>query len=135
MRRKLGSRGVAASELAVMAPVLLLLFVGTADVANLIQTNIRLDRAVQAGAQYAAGNETDLAGIQAQVMAAWPELTAADVPLPILACECAGTAIACDQACPSGLVQTVAISAQRSLSPQLLTGFGRGTGRAVVRIR
>lgn len=135
MMRKLGSRGVAASELAVMAPVLLLLLVGTADVANLIQTNIRLDRAVRAGAQYAAGNEADLTGIRAQVMAAWPELTAADVPLPFLVCECAGTVIACDQSCPSGLIQTVEISAQRSLSPQLLTGFGRGAGRAVVRIR
>jgi Flp pilus assembly protein TadG len=135
MMRKLDARGVAAAELAVLAPVLALLLIGTADVANLVQTNIRLSRALSAGAQYAVVNEADLAGIQAQVIAAWPDLTAADVPLPVAACECAGAAAACAATCPGGLVSTVQITAQRRLTPYLLTAFSEGTGRVVVRLR
>lgn len=135
MLRKIGCRGVAAAEFALVAPVLILLVLGTFDVATMVQTSIRLERAARAGAQYAVANSSDMAAVQAQVIAAWPELTTANVPLPVLACECAGTVVACTQTCPGGLVQTVTVTAQRTLTPHLLQAFSQGTGSAVVRLR
>jgi Flp pilus assembly protein TadG len=135
MPRRTDNRGIAAAELAVVAPVLLLLLLGTLDIGNYLQTSIRLERAARAGAQYAAASSADMAAIQARVIAAWPELTTADVPLPTLACECAATVVACTQACPSGLVQTITVTARRTLTTHLLPAASRGTGSAVVRLR
>src|SRR5690349_7195669 len=101
MRRRLGDRGVAAAELAVVAPLLVLLLFGTYDVANAVQTSIALERAVRAGAQYAAANSSDLEAVRAQVIAAWPVLTASDVPLPMLECGCGTTAVSCTASCPT----------------------------------
>jgi Flp pilus assembly protein TadG len=128
-------RGVSASEFAVAAPVLVLLLLGAYDVANVIQLSLRLERAARAGAGYAVVNPSNLAAVQSAVIAAWPSLTSAEVPLPVLACECAGAAAACTATCASGLVKTITITARRSVSPLLLSGMSEGTGSAVVRIR
>lgn len=133
--RMTDNRGVAAVEFAIVAPALLLLMLGCFDIGNYIQTSLRLERAARAGAQYAVANSTDMAAVQARVIAAWPELTTANVPLPTLACQCAGTAVACTQACPTGLVQTVTVIARRTLITYLLPMASQSTGNAVVRLR
>jgi hypothetical protein len=69
------------------------------------------------------------------VIAAWPDLTTANVPLPRLACECASATASCTQTCAGGLVQTVTVTAQRSLSPIILHNFSTSQGSAVVRLR
>lgn len=135
MLRKLGQGGIAATEFALVAPVLLLFLLGTFDVANLVQTSIRLERAARAGAQFAAADASDMAAIRAQVIAAWPELTEADVPLPTLTCECAGVPAACTAACAGDFVQLVTIRAQRSITPYILQNMTSGRGSAVVRLR
>lgn len=135
MLRRIGNRGIAATEFAMVAPVLLLLLLGTFDVANLVQTTIQLERATRAGAQLAAADSSNLSAIRQQVIAAWPELTLEDVPLPVHACECAGVAVACGGTCAGGLVQTVTVTAQRSLSPFLLSAMSLGRSSAVVRLR
>ena len=135
MLNRIGHRGIAASEFALVAPVLLLLALGTFDIANAVQTSIRLERAARAGAQFAAANSADMEAIRSRVIAAWPELTTTDVALPSLACECAGTAVACTESCPSGLVQTITVTAHRRLSPYLLRTVAQGTGSAVIRLR
>jgi Flp pilus assembly protein TadG len=135
MRIRIGRAGMAATEFALVLPALVMLMLGGYDVANAVQTNIRLQRAVRAGAQCALADATSMAAIQAQVIAAWPELTTANVPLPVKACECAGAAAACTQACAGGLVQTVTVTAQRTLSPMLLPNFSTSQGSAVVRLR
>ena len=135
MLHKIGQRGVAAAEFALVAPVLVLLLLGSFDIANAVQTSIHLERAARAGAQYAVANSSDMSAIRDRVIADWPELTAAEVPLPYLACECAAAAVTCSQSCPSGLVQTITVTAQRSLTPYVLQSIPRRTGSAVVRLR
>jgi hypothetical protein len=135
MRYRIGRRGIAATEFALVAPVLLLLLLGTFDAANLLQTSIRLERATRAGAQLATADSSNMTAIRNQVIAAWPELTQEDVPLPVLACECAGIAMACGESCAGDLVQTITVTAQRSLSPYLLPTMSMGRSSAVVRLR
>jgi hypothetical protein len=132
---RLGRRGIAAAEFAVAAPVLLLAILAAHDVANQMQTSIRLERAARAGAQQAAADASDLAAIRARVIAAWPELTEAEVPLPVLACECAGAVVACNLPCPGGATRVLTVSASRPLVPHLLRDLNRGTGHAVLRLR
>jgi len=132
---RVGCRGTSALEFALVAPVLALLLFGAYDIANVVQVSIRLERAARAGAQYAMANPSDMEAVRARVIAAWPELTTADVPLPVLACECASTEVSCTQTCGTGLVRTVTVTASRSLSPLLLKDLVRGQGSAVVRLR
>jgi hypothetical protein len=130
-----GRRGIAAVEFAVVAPVLLLAILAARDVTNQVQTSIRLERAARAGAFHAAADPSDLAAIRARVIAAWPELTEADVPLPVLACECAASPVACDLPCPSGATRLLTVTARRTLVPHVLTSLTLGTGHAVLRLR
>lgn len=132
---RLGRRGVAVAEFAVVAPVMVLLLLGTVDVANMLQTSIRLERAARAGAQFAVARSSDMEAIRSRVIAAWPELTSADVPLPVVTCECAAAVVACGNSCPSGLMQILSVTANRTLSPRLLHSMNRGTGNAIVRLR
>lgn len=133
--RRLGRRGIAAAEFALLAPVLLMVLLAGSDAATAVQTSIALERAVRSAAQYAAFDSSDMAAIQARVIAAWPVLTTADVPLPTVGCECAGTATACTASCASGLAKTVTITAQRHLGTYLLPAMALGSGHAVVRLR
>ena len=135
MPHTIDNRGVAAAEFALVAPVLVLLMLGCLDIGNYMQTSIRLERAARAGAQYAAANNSDLVAIRERVIAAWPELTTADVPLPTLSCECAATVTACTQACPGGLMQTITVTARRVLTTHLLPAAAQATGNAVLRLR
>jgi len=76
--RDLGRRGVAATELALMTPILLISLFGVVDVSNSVQTSIRLENAVQSGARYALANSSALSAVRSAVIAAWPQLTTTD---------------------------------------------------------
>lgn len=134
-RKSLNRRGVAAVELALLAPVLLLFLFGAFDVANSTQNSIRLERAAQAGAQYALGNSSDMVAVRGAVIAAWPQLTNADVPLPVLSCQCLTVTVACNASCASGLIKTITVTASRTLVPLLLPTATRSTGHAVARLQ
>jgi hypothetical protein len=136
MRRTLSCRrGIAASELAVLAPLLFLLLAGAHDIASSALASLRLETAVRAGAQQALATPGDLGAVRDAVIAAAPGLTTAEVPVPVLACECAGASITCGASCPTGEQRFLTITAQRSLSPLLLPGLSSGAGHAVVRLR
>lgn len=132
---KLGRRGIAASEFAVVVPVLTLLVMASFDIGTRVETSIRLERAASLGAQYAMARPSDMTEVQNRVVAALSGLSGVTVPLPALACECASAAALCTAACPSGLVQTITVTAQRSLSPILLPAMSMATGSAVARAR
>ena len=133
--RDLGRRGVAATELALMTPILLIFLFGVVDVSNSVQTSIRLENAVQSGARYALASSSDMSAVRSAVIASWPQLTTTDVPLPVLSCEFAGTVVACTASSAGGLVRIVTIKATRPLSPLLITTLSRSTGNAVVRVQ
>ncbi|MBY0333970.1 MAG: pilus assembly protein [Acetobacteraceae bacterium] len=128
-------RGVAATEFAVLAPVLGLIALGAYDFGNAVQTSIRLDRAVRTGAQHAVLQPRDFAGMRAAARAAWPALTDAELPMPTEACLCGGSTVACSATCGSGLVRTVTVTARRSVQPFILGGLAARAGSATVRVQ
>ena len=131
---RLGRRAIAATELALVAPVLITLMLCVHDLADGFQVSIRLERAARAGAQVAMSGTTDLTAVQSAVISAWPALSASDVPLPVLSCECGTTSVSCTATCASGLIRTVTVRATRQLSPLLLRSYAQGVGHAVARL-
>jgi Flp pilus assembly protein TadG len=135
MSKTFWRRGIAASEMAVLAPFLVLLLFGAHDVAQVMSTTIRLERAARVGAQLAIVNPQDLSAVRSAVIAAAPGLTEANVPMPVQSCECASAAVLCTASCASGLTQIVTVSASKPLTALLLSDRQSGVGNAVVRIR
>jgi Flp pilus assembly protein TadG len=131
---RIGRRGIAAAELALVAPVLMTLMLCVHDLADGFQVSIRLERAARAGAQVAMSGTTDLAAVQSAVISAWPALSTNDVPLPVLSCECGTSAVSCTATCASGMIRTVTVRATRNLSPLLLKSYSQGVGHAVARL-
>jgi Flp pilus assembly protein TadG len=132
---KIGRRGIAASEFAVLAPVLILLLLGVHDVANSFYTSIQLESAVRVGAQQAIATPGNLDAMRNAIIAAAPGLTTADVPLPAVSCECQGVVAPCGGTCSAGEARYVTLTARRDLTPLLFSSFSSGSGHAVVRLR
>jgi Flp pilus assembly protein TadG len=131
----IGRRGVAAAELAIISPLLLLMLAGAYDIANVIQASLQLESAVRIGAQQALSTPGDMEAVRSAVIAAAPGLTTAEVSQPTLACECAGVSAVCGTACAAGEARYVTLAARRSLTPLLISSMSSGSGHAVVRIR
>ncbi|WP_372624363.1 TadE/TadG family type IV pilus assembly protein [Falsiroseomonas sp.] len=108
MLRKLlrGRRGVAAVELAIAAPVFILLLMAVIDFGRAIDQTIRLENAARAGAQYGLVFPDDTAGIEARVrnaLAGWSDVT----PTAPLTCECASPGAPCTASCARILTVSV----------------------------
>ena len=112
LRPRLGTEGLAAIELAFVAPFLVLLMTGGWDLGNVIYQAERLANAARAGAQFglATNNNTNYSGM---VQAARNDATDPNNALNVTAtqvCTCPGgtpTAAACGAACPGGASQLV----------------------------
>jgi Flp pilus assembly protein TadG len=101
--RRLGDKGNAAIEFAIIAPILLALLTGAWDFGNCFVESQRLASAARAGAQYgiqAPANATDFAGM---TQAARNNASDADDALTVSAsqiCTCPGGAsVACTGSC------------------------------------
>ncbi len=108
-------QGVAAVEFALVAPVLILLFVGLADFGLATAEKMRLIDSARAGAQYAASNPTDTAGTTAAVKNATSGLTGTGLSVALTqSCGCNdGSTVTCGSGCASGsewTYVTVAVS-------------------------
>ena len=131
--RSVGRRGVSAAAFAIMAPVLILLVLGTYDLGNAIQLGLRLERIARAGAEYAVANSSDEAAIKNFVVGSWPGLLASEVTVT---CGCGNaTMTSCSAACSTSSARTVSVVVQRSITPLLLSTISKGSGDAVVRLR
>ena len=99
-------RGNAAIELALLAPPLMLLAVGTVDYGLAMYNQIQVQNAAQAGAEYVLKHGYSVSGITSAVTSATP-LTVSATPAATLTCGCpSGTTVApatCGTNCPSGL--------------------------------
>ena len=105
-RRLIRARsGNAAIELAFLAPMLMLLAVGTADYGLGIYRQMEVQNAAQAGAEYARKHGFSTTGIAAAVTAATPYSVSAS-PTPVQSCGCpSGTTISsatCGTTCAGG---------------------------------
>jgi pilus assembly protein CpaE len=129
--RRLGQRGASAAEFAIWVPVLALLLLGGFDLGNQVQTGMRLEHAVRAGAQVAFAAPGDEMAVRQTVQRAWPALAAADIAI---ACFCAASAQACSASCAASQARIMTISASRVLSPLLLPGANRSLGHVTIRL-
>lgn len=128
-------RGSAAMEFALLAPIFALIAIGAYDFGNAVQTSMRLERAARAGAQFALVYPSNLEGIKAAAIAAWPDLRDQDVPTPTEQCRCGNATLACSATCNSGLEWTVTVTTQRSITTLILPGLNARSGTATVRVR
>src|SRR5690348_17873606 len=102
--RRLDRKGGAATELALLSPVILTLMIGLADYGVAMSAASSLRAAARAGAQYAIGNPADAAGIQAAVLAATdadPNLLSVTVTQ---SCQCPSGSgnVSCSGTCTGG---------------------------------
>ncbi len=111
-RRRLGNEGLAAIELAFVAPMLILLMTGGWDLGNVVYQAERLANAARAGTQFglATGNNANYTGM---VQAARNDANDPNNALTVNAtqvCACPGgtpTAATCGAVCSSGDSQLV----------------------------
>jgi Flp pilus assembly protein TadG len=137
--RSRGESGSAFVEMAVALPILVAIFIGTADFARAFYFAMELTTAARAGAQYGSFNSTtatltgpsgpaNVAAIVAAARAAAPNIATIDVPVVTAACQCAlndGTgspwaSVACipTPTCTSGshLIQTVTVQTRKTFT-------------------
>ena len=131
LRRVLCQKGTSAAEFALWVPALALLLLGGFDLGNQVQTGMRLEHAVRAGAQAAFAAPSDEEAIRQAVQRGWPALAPADISI---VCFCANTVHACSAVCVSPQAHIMNISAVRILSPLLLPLANRSLGHATVRL-
>lgn len=96
--------GIAALELALLAPFLALAILGLADTGLAVAQKMRLNDAVQQGAQYGLVRNPIQGDVSGIVAAMGPGEPNANRVIDVeLFCECvAGTAVACTATCPGG---------------------------------
>ena len=113
-----GIRGVAAIELAIIAPVLLLFMICTLDLGIGIYRNMQVQNAAQAGAQYAIVHGFKVSSISSAVTTATSFTKISADPAPNQFCGCAAstgvTVAACGSNCAGGSLAAtyVTVSAQ-----------------------
>jgi Flp pilus assembly protein TadG len=102
-----GIRGVAAIELAIIAPILLVLLICTIDFGIGIYRNMQVQNAAQAGAEYAIAHGFQASSISSAVANATSFSGISADPAPIQFCGCATstgiTNAACGSNCSGGL--------------------------------
>lgn len=119
LRRHCG--GNAAIELALLAPMLMLLTIGTIDYGFAIYNQMEVQNAAQAGAEYALKHGFSATGISSAVTAA-TTLTVSATPAPAESCGCpSGTSLTpatCGTSCANGLAAGtyVTVGAQSTYS-------------------
>ena len=117
-----GTQGVAAVELAFVAPVLVLLMVCAADLGLGIYRKMQVQNAAQAGAQFAAVHGFNANSISSAVVNATSFSGITASPSPTQFCGCASssgvTSVSCGATCSSGssVGTYVTVSAQASYS-------------------
>ena len=141
----LSREGAAAIELALIAPILLLMILGVVDFGGAYSAKLRLDSAARSGVQFAlqnTANITNTGGI-GQVVDAASGLDPATITTTVTQfCECDdGSSIACNGTCAGGgFPRTyLTVSVQRQY-PILFSYPGVSnplplTGRATVRVQ
>ena len=140
-----GIEGVAAIELAIIAPILLLLMICTIDLGFSIYRKMQVQHSAQAGAQYAMAHGFNASSISSAVTNATSFSGVSASPAPSQFCGCASstgvTNAACSSKCSGGSTAGtyVTVSAQgtyNTLFPYpLIPDSFTFTAQATVRIQ
>jgi Flp pilus assembly protein TadG len=119
------ARGVAAVELAILAPLLALMALCTIDLGLGIFCNMQVQNAAQSGAQYAILHGFDQSSISSAVQSASnsSDITASPAPSQFCGCSTSTTinSVSCGSTCSGGGTPGtyVTVSAQRTYTPLL----------------
>jgi Flp pilus assembly protein TadG len=102
------SSGVAAIEMALLAPVLTLMMISVVDIGLGVYRKMQAENAAQVGAQYAMRNGFDANAISNAVISATSSLAITASPAPVKFCGCATSSgvstVSCGGTCPGGAV-------------------------------
>lgn len=94
------SEGTSAIEFALIAPMLLAVLVGLADVTTVAYGSSNMQSAVRAGIHYAMAGGTDATVAQSQADASWTKKPSGGVVTASKVCKCAGSVVGdCDAFC------------------------------------
>lgn len=138
------SRGTAAIEFGIIAPVLVVVLFGLVELSFAVQQAMQVQDAAEAGAVYAGKHGWNAAGIVSAVVNATGAAGVTADPPPVQFCGCPSAggiaAVACTDTCAGGGSPShyARISASMPHTP-ILTGMGLPipdvfTGHAVVRV-
>jgi Flp pilus assembly protein TadG len=101
------TRGNAALEMALVAPMLVLMMIGVADFGMAVFLKMQVQQAAQAGAEYAIVHGFDAAAITTAATSAVPVSGITATPAPAQSCGCPSgttmTAATCGTNCANGL--------------------------------
>jgi Flp pilus assembly protein TadG len=137
-------RGIAAIELGMVVPAILVILLGTFDVGNYVLQQTKLAEAANIGAQYAISYPLDTAGITSVVQTALPPAwTDVAITAPLMTCGCATSsgqvAASCsgNPVCPTGETtqRFVTIKVQRNYTPLLVLGLTSTTASYVAQVQ
>lgn len=129
-RKLRGDAGQALVELALVVPLLTLIFVGAAEVGRIAYASIEVNNAARAGVAYASQGHSQAAdqpGITQAAISDAPDVPNLNVAPPTYSCSCSttGSAISCGPtaltACPSPA--TVIVTVQVNTSATINTGI------------
>jgi Flp pilus assembly protein TadG len=128
-------RGVAAIELAVVAPLFALVAAGVASIAPYMTANSAMHEAVAAGRKYAMAGETSPVAVQQITMSAWSGRQQGDSAQVSQYCSCADVQGSCTTLCTDGSVPHgyMVIAAQSHLSGTI--GDRMITAQQIIRTR
>lgn len=89
------TRGASAIEFALIAPLLIALLFGVAELASYTSAAMSMNRAVRAGSQYVMNGGKEQSVVEKIVMKSWSDLPANASVTVSSDCLCGGTAITC----------------------------------------
>ena len=119
------ARGIAALEMAVVAPVLLVLLAVSIDFGRFFSQSLELTNAVKAGAQYAFTDSGSEARIDGVIRDALPDHLQAATRQVTCYCGAPTNVVACSYACPDGSARTMTLRAEVNFTSAGITLPGR----------
>ena len=133
--------GVAAVELALIAPLLTLMMVAVTDIGLGVYRKMQVEDAAQVGAQYAVKNGYDANAISNAVISTTNFLAITASPAPVKFCGCAtGSGVSsttCGTTCPGGALAGTytTVSAQATYQTILNPATYNFSSQATVRLQ
>lgn len=124
MRLFRNTEGSSLVELALIAPVLMLMLVGVVDLGRAYYLAMEIAGAAESAAEYGIQNPTDTAGIQAAAQYDAPDVPNLSVGTPMYGCECSdgsSYSASCSTAptCATNVVYTMKVNVSTNYSLML----------------